>query len=123
MYGPAVDEAVIAAMQGHNRGSAVHFVQEPASIAEAGAGYAVVMLLNAEPGTSADFACARRGSFSPPVAVFCGNAGARSWAYSTTGPVNSPDDPLFRALVSQTTYLMIPPRDDDWGGRDFLQTE
>jgi hypothetical protein len=25
-----------------------------------------------------------------------------------------------RGLVGQTTFLMIPPRDDDWGGRDFL---
>src|SRR5512132_2823814 len=65
---PAVDEAVIAAMQGHNRGSAVRFVHAPADIAQSGAGYAVVMLLNAGPGIGADFACARRASSSPPVA-------------------------------------------------------
>jgi hypothetical protein len=125
---PAVDEAVIAAMQGHNRGPAVRFVQGPAEIARSGAGYAVVMVVDAGPGIGADFACARRGSISPPVAgggttllaVFCGNADARSWAYSGTGPVASPDDPLFRALVAQTTYLMIPPRDDDWNRGDFF---
>jgi hypothetical protein len=119
---PVADEAVIAAMQGHNRGSAVRFVQASADIAQSGAGYAVVMLLNAGPGVGADFACARRGSISPTVgsggttllAVFCGNADARSWAYSATGPVASPDDPLFRDLVAQATFQMIPPRDDDW---------
>jgi hypothetical protein len=125
---PAVDEAVIAAMQGHNRGSAVRFMPAPAEIARSGTGYAVVLLLNAGPGVGADAACARRGTMSPPIAgggttllaVFCGNADARSWAYSATGPVASPDDPLFRALVAQATFQMIPPRDDDWGGRDFM---
>jgi hypothetical protein len=125
---PAVDEAVIAAMQGHNRGSAVRFVHAPADIAQSGAGYAVVMLLNAGPGIGADFACARRASVSPPVAgggttllaVFCGNADARSWAYSGTGPVASPDDPLFRDLVARTTFQMIPPRDDDFGEGAFF---
>ena len=125
---PAVDEAVIAAMQGHNRGAAVRFVQAPAEIARSGVGYAVVMLLNPGPGVGADLACAGRASVSPAfagggttlLAVFCGNADARSWAYSGTGPVASPNDPLFRGLVARTTYLMIPPRDDDWGGRDFL---
>lgn len=125
---PAVDEAVIAAMQGHSRGAAVRFTAAPADIAYTGTGYAVVLLLNAGPGTGADLLCARRGSIAPAsaggtttvLAVFCGNADARSWAYSSTGPVKSPGDPLFRALVAQTTFLMIPPRDDDWGGRDFL---
>ena len=125
---PVVDEAVIAAMQGHNSGAAVRFVPAPAEIARSGTGYAVVVLLNAGPGVGAELACAQRGSLPSPVAgggttllaVFCGNADARSWAYSATGPVKSPDDPLFRALVAQTTFLMIPPRDDDWGGRDFL---
>ena len=124
---PAVDAAVIAAMQGHSRGSAVRFVQAPADIAQSSVGYAIVMLLDAGPGIGADFTCARRASSSPPVAgggttllaVFCGNADARSWAYSGTGPVASPNDPLFRELVARTTFQMIPPRDDDWGGRDF----
>src|SRR5512134_2674152 len=65
---PAVDEAVIAAMQGHNRGAAARFVQAPAEIARSGTGYAVVLLLNAGPGVGADFLCARRGTFSPPIA-------------------------------------------------------
>jgi hypothetical protein len=125
---PEVDEAVVAAMQGHNRGAAVRFVQAPAEIARSGVGYAVVMLLNPGPGGGAELACAQRASLPSPVAgggttllaVFCGNADARSWAYSATGPVKSPDDPMFRALVAQTTFLMIPPRDDDWGGRDFM---
>jgi hypothetical protein len=125
---PEVDEAVVAAMQGHNRGAAVRFVQAPAEIARSGVGYAVVMLLDPGPGVGAELACAQRGSLPSPVAgggttllaVFCGNADARSWAYSGTGPVASPNDPLFRGLVGQATFLMIPPRDDDWGGRDFL---
>jgi hypothetical protein len=86
------------------------------------------MLLDAAPGTGADFACAQRASVPSAVAggattllaVFCGNADARSWAYSGTGTVASPDDPLFRELVALTTFQMIPPRDDDWGGRDFF---
>jgi hypothetical protein len=125
---PALDAAVIAAMQGHNRGSAVQFVQAPEEIAHSGTGYAVVMLLNSGPGIGADFACARRASLAPPVtqgrttllAVFCGSADARSWAYSGTGPVASPNDPLFLQLVRQATFLMIPPRDDDWGDSAFF---
>jgi hypothetical protein len=125
---PAVDEAVITAMQGHNRGPPVRFVHAPADIAQSGSGYAVVMLLNAGPGIGADFACARRGSLTPPVtsdgttllAVFCGSADARSWAYSGTGPVASPDDPLFLKLVRQATFLLIPPRDDDWSDSAFF---
>jgi hypothetical protein len=38
----------------------VRFVDAPAHIARSGAGYAVVMLLNARPGTGADIACAQQ---------------------------------------------------------------
>jgi hypothetical protein len=125
---PAVDEAAITAMQGHSRGSAVRFIRAPAEIAHTGTGYAVVLLLNAGPDVGADFLCARRGAMSPPMvgggttllAVFCGNADARSWAYSATGPVASHDDAQFHALVAQTTFLMIPPRDDDWSESAFF---
>jgi hypothetical protein len=125
---PAVDAAVIAAMQGRNRGSAVRFVEAPAEIAQSGSGYAVVMLLNAGPGIGADFICARRGTLAPPstggrttlLAVFCGAADARSWAFSSTGPVASPDDPLFLQLVGTATFLMIPPRDEDWPDSAFF---
>ena len=37
---------------------------------------------------------------------------ARSWARSITGPIASPDDPLFAQLVGHVTHLMIPSRDD-----------
>ena len=124
----ALVESVIAAMQGRNRGSAVRFVEAPEEIAQFGSGYAVVMVLNAGPGIGADFICARRGSLAPAagsgrttlLAVFCGNADARSWAFSSTGQVASPSEPMFVQLVRQATFLMIPPRDDDWGGRDFF---
>jgi hypothetical protein len=119
---PAVDAAVIAAIQGRNRGSAVRFVKAPAEIAQSGSGYAVVMLLNAGPGIGADIICARRGTLALPstvgrttaLAVFCGGADARSWAFSSTGPVASPEDSLFLQLVGIATFLMIPPRDEDW---------
>src|SRR5512134_808191 len=119
---PDVDAAVIAAMQGRNRGPAVRFVEAPTEIAQSASGYAVVMLLNTGPGIGADFICARRGSLEPPplvgrttmLAVFCGAADARSWAFSSTGPSASPGDPLFVQLVRQATFLMIPPRDDEW---------
>jgi hypothetical protein len=125
---PTVDAAVIAAMQGRNRGSAVRFVEAPAEIAQSGSGYAVLMLLNSGPGIGADFACARRASLAPPVtqgrttllAVFCGAADARSWAYSSMRTVASPSDPLFLQLVRQATFLMIPPRDDDWPDSTFF---
>ena len=126
---PTVDAAVIAAMQGRNRGSAVRFVEAPAEIAHSGSGYAVIMLLNGGTGFGADFVCARRGSLLPPaatagrttvLAVFCGNADARSWAFSSMGPVASPSDPMFVQLVRQATFLMIPPRDDDWPDNAFF---
>ena len=83
---PAVEAAVISAMQGRNRGSAVRFVEAPEETAQSGAGYAVVMLLNGGIGIGADVVCARRGSLATPatqgrttvLAVFCGNADARS---------------------------------------------
>ena len=125
---PAVDAAVISAMQGRNRGSAVRFVEAPAEIAQSGAGYAVVRMLNAVPGIGADVVCAKRGSLAPPatvgrttaLAVFCGNADARSWAFSSIGPVASPDDLMFVQMVRQATFLMIPPRDDDWPDSAFF---
>jgi hypothetical protein len=125
---PTVDAAVIAAMQGRNRGSAVRFVEAPAEIAQSASGYAVVMLLNSGPGIGADFACARRGSLAPPptvgrtmvLAVFCGGADARSWAFSSSGPAASPKDPLFLQLVGTATFLMIPPRDEDWPDSAFF---
>ena len=125
---PAVDGAVIAAMQGRNRGSAVRFVEAPEEIAHSGAGYAVVMVLNGGTGIGADVVCARRGSLATPptvgrttvLAVFCGNADARSWAFSSIGPVASPSDPMFVQLVRQATFLMIPPRDDDWPDNAFF---
>ncbi len=126
---PAVDAAVIAAMQGRNRGSAVRFVEAPEETARSGAGYAVVMVLNGGTGVGTDFVCARRGSLVAPattagrttvLAVFCGNADARSWAFSSIGPVASPSDPMFVQLVRQATFLMIPPRDDDWPDNAFF---
>ena len=54
------------------------------------------------------------------LAAFCGNADARSWAYSTTGPVDSPYSAHFRELVALTTMSMLPPRDDDYNNsNDF----
>ena len=125
---PAVDAAVIAAMQGRNRGSAVRFVEAPAEIAQFGSGYAVIMVLNGGTGFSADVVCGRRGSLAPSatagrtavLAVFCGAADARSWAFSSTGQVASPSDPMFVQLVRQATFLMIPPRDDDWPDSAFF---
>ena len=125
---PTVDAAVIAAMQGRNRGSAVRFVEAPAEIAHSGAGYAVVMLLNGGTGIGADVVCARRGSLTSPatvgrttvLAVFCGNADARSWAFSSGGPVASPSDPMFVQMVRQATFLMIPPRDEEWPNSAFF---
>ena len=97
---PAVDEAVIAAMLGHNRGAAVRFVQAPAEIARSRVGYAVVMLLNPGPGVGADLACAGRASVPPAtggggttlLAVFCGNADARSWAFGVVRAGRSDGD-------------------------------
>jgi hypothetical protein len=125
---PILDAAVIEAMQGQNRGSAVRFVKAPEEIAHSGSGYAVLMLLNGGPGMGADFACVRRASLAPPatqgrttlLAVFCGAADARSWAYSSMRPVASPSHPLFVQLVRQATFLMIPPRDDDWPDSTFF---
>ena len=125
---PAVDAAVVAAMQGRNRGSAVRFDAAPAEIAQFGSGYAVVMVLNGGTAIGSDVVCARRGSLAPPatagrttvLAVFCGNADARSWAFSSTGSVASPKDPLFLQLVGTATFLMIPPRDEDWPDSAFF---
>jgi hypothetical protein len=54
------------------------------------------------------------------LAVFCGAADARSWAFSSMGPVASPSDPMFVQMVRQATFLMIPPRDDDWPDSAFF---
>jgi hypothetical protein len=138
-----LDAKVIAAMQGRNYGARVRFV--PAEGESRYTGYRVVMLLDALGGARGDTACAFRpiahaseGGEQPaptpvpvpppaPVstgrttlmAAFCGGSDARSWAYSTTGPVASPDDPLFRQLVSRTTLAMLPPRDDQYDNQDF----
>ncbi len=123
---PAVDQSVVAAMQGKVNGPPVRFVAVPASSLPAG--YAVVVLLNAAPGTSANLLCAQRGLLEPPprsgattlLMAFCGNANARSWAYSTTGPTASPEDPLFQELIARTTFALLPPRDDDWGRGNIM---
>lgn len=138
-----VDAKVIAAMQGQNYGARVRFV--PAVGEARNSGYRVVMLLDSIGGARGDTACSLQAvaytndsvgqPVSPPAAIptpapasigrttllaaFCGNADARSWAYSATGPLASPDDPLFRDLVSQTTFAMLPKRDDDFGSTDF----
>ena len=86
------------------------------------------MVLNGGAAIGADVVCAKRGSLPQPatmgrttvLAVFCGNADARSWAFSTTGQVASPSDPTFVQMVRQATFLMIPPRDDDWPGSAFF---
>ena len=123
---PAVDQSIVAAMQGKVNGPPVRFVAVPASSLPAG--YAVVVLLNAAPGTSANLLCAQRGLLEPPprsgattlLMAFCGNANARSWAYSTTGPTASPEDPLFQELIARTTFALLPPRDDDWGRGNIM---
>lgn len=123
----AVDQSVVAAMQGRVNGPAVRFVAVPALSLPSG--YAVVVLLNAAPGTSANLLCARRGLQDPPpprpgrttvLMAFCGNADARSWAFSTTGPAASPEDPLFQELIARTTFALLPPRDDDWGRGNIM---
>jgi hypothetical protein len=122
----AVDQSIAAAMQGSVNGPPVRFVAVPTSAMPQG--YAVVVLLNAAPGTSANLLCAQRGSLEPPprsarttlLMAFCGNADARSWAYSTTGPVASPDDPLFQELIVRTTFALLPRRDDDWGRGNIM---
>ena len=72
--------------------------------------------------------CVERDAFPAPpassgtlLAVFCGGTDARSWAFSSIGPVASPDDPLFRKMVGQTTFLMIPNRDDDYTSRSVFR--
>jgi uncharacterized protein YceK len=123
---PAVDQAVVAAMQGRNVGAPVRFAVSPADAERSG--YEVVMAFGAGPG-AATALCVERGAFQAPpggssgtlLAVFCGGTDARSWAFSSIGPVAaSPDDPLFRDMVGQTTFLLIPNRDDDYNTRgDF----
>ena len=123
---PVVAQNVVAAMQGNTKNGGVGFVAVPTEAAPSG--YAVVVLLNAAPGTSANLLCAQRGALEPPsgfgnttlLMAFCGNADARSWAYSTTGPVASPDDPLFRQLVTRTTFALLPSRDDDCGRGNLM---
>jgi hypothetical protein len=128
-----VEAALISAMQGQNYGARVTFV--PAEGEARYTGYRVVMLLNSG-GVRGDAACRLRPGPSgeeigeePAMATqpatstgrttllgaFCGNANARSWAYSTTGPLSSPKDSQFRELVSRATFAMLPPRDDDFG--------
>jgi len=123
----AVDQSVVAAMQGKVNGPPVRFVAVPALSLPSG--YAVVALLNAAPGTSANLLCAQRGLLEPPpprserttvLMAFCGNADARSWAFSTTGPVGSPEDPLFQDLIARTTFALLPRRDDDWGRGNLM---
>jgi hypothetical protein len=123
-----VAQAVVDAMQGKNSGPNVRFVNGPAQGARPG--YGVVMVLGAAPGTPAEAACSpeRRLLMAPVpaadqltlLAVFCGGNDARSWAWSRAPRFAPPGDPLFAQLVAQTTYLMLPPRDDDWGDSDFL---
>ena len=123
---PAVEQSVTAAMQGRVNGPPVRFVAVATSAMPEG--YAVVALFNAGPGTSASLLCAQRGLLEPPprsgrttlLMAFCGNADARSWAYSTTGPVASPDDPLFQELIARTTFALLPRRDDDWGRGNIM---
>lgn len=121
-----VAQAVVDAMQGNVPGTGVSFAL--ASVQEVPAGYAVVVLLNASPGTSANLLCGRRADFPTPgswrgasvLIAFCGNADARSWAFSSSGEVESPDDPLFRRLIARTTLAMLPPRDDQRGRGNSL---
>lgn len=134
-----VDAAVIAAMQGQTFGAQVRFV--PAEGESRTTGYAVVMLLDSIGGVRGNTACAWRGRLAYPatdatpdstptqapidtepttlLAAFCGNADARSWAFSTTGAVKSPYSEHFRELVARTTMSMLPPRDDDQNTADF----
>jgi hypothetical protein len=124
---PRVDQAVVDAMQGHNYGPRVRFVNGPS--ASARPGYVVVMMLDAAPDMSADALCVdeRRPAFMPRnraerttlLAAFCGGSDARSWAWSSGPRIDSPDDPLFAQMVAQSTFMMLPPRDDDFGTGDF----
>lgn len=121
-----VEQQVIDAMQGHLRGISVRFAA--ASAQELPAGYAVVVLLNASPGTSANVLCGRRGGLATPgswrgasvLMAFCGNADARSWTFSSSGAVDSPADPLFRELIARTTFALLPARDDSRGRGSIL---
>lgn len=115
-----VDQAVVDAMQGNVFATRTRFVNA-SEAAGARPGYAVVMVLGARYGTSANGACASRqagpvapaGDAASVLAIFCGGGDARSWAYSRTSPASSPEDPGFRALIAQATRAMLPPRDDD----------
>ena len=115
-----VDQAVVDAMQGHVYGNRVRFVNAPEA-AGAKPGYAVVMMFGAGSGTLAHAVCSSRrntpavvdGDASSVLAIFCGGGDARSWAYSRTSRASSPDDPVFRDLIAQATWAMLPPRDDD----------
>ena len=125
---PAADVAqqVVGAMQGNVPGTGVRFAL--ASAQELPAGYAVVVLLDSSPGTSANVLCGRRGGLETPgswrgasvLMAFCGNADARSWAFSSSGAVDSPDDPLFRQLIARTTFALLPARDDSRGRGSIL---
>lgn len=128
---PRVQQAVVDAMQGRNYGPRVRFVNGP--VESARPGYAVVMLLDAAPGTPADALCVPewRGSLASQgaggghadrltlLAAFCGGSDARSWAFSSAPRPASPEDPMFGQLVAQTTYLLLPPRDDAFGDSIF----
>jgi uncharacterized protein YceK len=120
-----VDEAVVAAMQGRNAGAPVRFALSPEDAERSG--YEVIMAFGAGPGVAGAL-CVDRSAFPAPpagsgtlLAVFCGGTDARSWAFSSIGPVASPDGPLFREMVGQTTFLMIPNRDDDYTSRSVFR--
>lgn len=121
----AFDADVVERMQGLNRGALVRFSATPTATMIPG--YRVVMLFDSAAVGNPAQLCRQDvdgggGGQSGRLwltTVFCGDTDARSWVRASVPSVSGVDDPLFRRLVAQSTFQMLPPRDDEAARGDY----
>lgn len=122
----AFERSVIDAMQGNLFLYEVNLVPAADNISRSG--YRIVAFLADSP-VPPEHAC----SLGPDVDVaagstetmnlwlltaFCGGeTEPLSWALASSTRPSSPEDPLFRALVTQATFDLLPPRDESFENR------
>lgn len=108
-------DTVVAAMQGANSGPRTHFVTAPTPATRDN--FHVALVFNPSPATTADEACADRGTTLAAsgeairlLAAFC-NRGRPLSFLEARANATGPADPGFRALIRQSTSLLFPVSD------------
>lgn len=113
-----LEDIAVAAMQGHNAGPKTTFSATPTERMRAG--YSVVLGFDLPASYGPRPICAEQTSEFPTVEsdrtrlfmVFCEGADWLTWVQASIPRIASPNEPLFREMVAQATFALIPLADD-----------